>query len=60
MIYRRRHERRSAPLLDVPPTPDIAALEAAAETLTRFGDLANAIALWAIILRMRGEMTDAT
>ena len=58
----RENDRRSDPAatLDVPPTPDIAALEAAAESLTRFGDLQNAIALWGIALRLRLEATDAT
>lgn len=38
------------------PTPDIIALEKAAESLTRHGDIQNAIALWAIVLRLRGEI----
>lgn len=37
------------------PTPDIIALETAAEALARFGDISNAIALWAIVLRLRQE-----
>lgn len=54
----RENDRRAAPnaLLDVPPTPDIATLEAAAESLSRHGDLLNATAVWAVILRMREEL----
>ena len=52
----RRAERRSNALLDVPPTPDIATIEAAAESLIRLGDVRNAIALYAIALRLRGEL----
>lgn len=48
-------ESDSPATLDVPPTPDIAALESAAESLSRSGDLVNAIALWSIILRLRTE-----
>ena len=51
----RRAERRSNATLEVAPTPDIAALETAAESLMRFGDIPNAIALWAIALRLREE-----
>ena len=47
--------RRSNATLEVPPTPEIAALETAAESLIRFGDIANAVALWAIALRLRME-----
>ncbi len=43
--------------LDVPPTPDIATLETAADALVRFGDFRNAVALWAIALRLRMEAT---
>ncbi len=49
----------SETLLDVPPTPDIAALETAAESLVRFGDFRNAVALWAIALRLRMEANHA-
>jgi len=47
--------RDSKTALDVPPTPDIAALETAAESLLRHGDFSNAVALWAIALRLRME-----
>lgn len=43
----RRAERRSNATLDLSPTPDIATIEAAAESLMRLGDVRNAIALWA-------------
>jgi hypothetical protein len=58
---RRENDRRSdsKALLDVPPSPDIAALEAAAESLIRFGDVRNATALWAIALRLRMEANRA-
>ena len=53
----RENDRRSLSnaTLEVAPTPDIAALETAAESLMRFGDIPNAIALWAIALRLREE-----
>lgn len=54
----RRAESDSPALLEVPPTPDIAALETAADALTRFGDVANAVALWAIALRLRMEASE--
>lgn len=50
--------RHSAALLDVPPTPDIATLETAADALARVGDFRNAVALWAIALRLRMEANE--
>lgn len=54
----RQNDRRNAPdaTLDVPPSLDIATLEAAAESLLRHGDIPNAIALWALALRLRQEV----
>lgn len=59
---RRQSDRRSdsPATLDVAPSPDIAALEAAAESLTRFGDVRNAIALWSIALRLRQDIRYVT
>ena len=54
-----RDRSDSKALLEVAPSPDIAALEAAAESLTRFGDVRNAIALWTIALRLRMEVERA-
>lgn len=45
------------PLNDAYPHPDIPILEAAAESLVRLGDVRSAIALWAIVLRLRMEAT---
>jgi hypothetical protein len=57
----RENDRRSdSPATpETPPTLDIATLEAAAESLSRSGDLPNAVALWAIALRLRMGATDA-
>lgn len=53
-----RDRRADVPVLDVPPSPDVAALELAAESLTRLGDIPNAIALWSMALRLRQEARD--
>lgn len=45
--------------LDVPPTVDIATLEAAAEALARHGEIGHAVAVWAIVLRLRMELRHA-
>ena len=57
---RRDNDRRSdsQAVLGVAPSPDIATLEIAAESLTRLGDIPNAIALWAMALRLRQEVSD--
>lgn len=47
------------PPLAVPPTVDIATLEAAAEALARHGELAHAVAVWAIVLRLRMELRES-
>ena len=56
----RDNDRRSdsQAVLGVAPSPDIATLEIAAESLTRLGDIPNAIALWAMALRLRQEVSD--
>lgn len=58
----RENDRRSdsKAVLGVAPSPDIAVLETAAESLTRLGDIPNAIALWALALRLRQEVDHAT
>lgn len=55
-----RAERRSEGTGAVYLARDIPALEEAAESLTRLGDLRNAIALWALALRVRQGVGDAT
>ena len=52
----KRDRRAPDATLDVAPSPDMAALEAAAEQLVRDGHLQHAIALWGIALRIRMEV----
>ena len=52
----KRTQRRSKALLDIPPSLEIATLETAADSLMRLGDPGNAVALWAMALKMRAEV----
>jgi hypothetical protein len=52
-ILARRTESRSKPLGGSYREADISTLEKAAESLARQGDFTNAVALWALALRVR-------